>query len=246
MGLRVGKYLCCTSHARPHAAALLRKVDPSTEKGRAELSSVTVGGGPPRFPADAQTPAFAAEVEAAAALVVVVFFLSVLVCLAFFVAFPVSTAFVAAAVVTTDEGVVSTLPSDAVVPVEPPATLHQQYHFKTIRCVNFVLSDIRHKKILRKNAPNRIVSVITRISLSSRITDLSWRKSPRLDRIKRISTNRGNLNCQVKGDLFIDWSGIGRGWILMLTQRSNLRILGSLSAENGCETDLPGIPFESS
>ena len=32
----------------------------------------------------------------------------------------------------------------------------------------------------------------------------------------------------------------------MLTQRSNLRIFGGLSAENGCETDLSGIPFKGS
>jgi len=62
------------SQARPHAAALLRKVEPSTEKGRAELSSVTGGGGPPRFPADAQTlaPLEAGVVEAGAAAAVLV------------------------------------------------------------------------------------------------------------------------------------------------------------------------------
>jgi len=144
-------------------------------------------------------------VEAAAALVVVVFFfLSFFVCLAFLVAFPFFAAFVAAAVVAADEDVVSTSPSDAVVPVEPPATLHQQHHLKKIRSVNFVLSNIRHKKILRKNTPNGIVSVITRISLCSWITNLSWCKSPRLDRIKWISTDRSNLNCQVEGDLFVN------------------------------------------
>ena len=243
----MGVYLCWMSHARPHAAALLRNVDPSTENGRAELFSVTVGGGPPRFPADAQTPAFATEVAAAAAVdVVVVFLLSVLVFLAFLVPFPFFAVFVATTVAALEEDVFSTSPSGAVVPVVAPATLHQPHHFKKIRSVNFVLSNIWHKKILCKNAPNRVVSVITRISLSSRITDLSWRKSPRLDRIKRISTNRSNLNSQVEGDLFIDRSGIGRGRILMLTQHSNLRILGSLSAENRCKTNLSCIPFEGS
>jgi hypothetical protein len=195
--------LCWTSHARPHAAALLRNVDPSTENGRAELFSVTVGGGPPRSPADAQTPAFADEVAAAAALDVVVFFLSALVCLAFLVAFPVFSAFVVATEVAPDDDIVFTPPWDAVLSVEPPATLHQQHHFKKIRSVNFFLSNVRHKKILCKNAPNGIVSVITRVSLGSWITNLAWRKSPRLDRIKGISANRSNLNSQVEGDLFI-------------------------------------------
>jgi hypothetical protein len=58
--------LCWTSQARPHAAALFRNVEPSTEKGRGELSSVTTGGGPPRSPAARQTDAsllLAVEVE---------------------------------------------------------------------------------------------------------------------------------------------------------------------------------------
>jgi hypothetical protein len=52
----------------------LRNVEPSTEKGRDELFSVTVGGGPPRSPADAQTDALevAEEVDVAAAWVEVV------------------------------------------------------------------------------------------------------------------------------------------------------------------------------
>ena len=48
--------MCWTSQARPHAAALFKKVLPSTEKGRGELaSSVTGGGGPPKSPAETQT-----------------------------------------------------------------------------------------------------------------------------------------------------------------------------------------------
>ena len=48
--------MCWTSQARPHAAALFKKVLPSTEKGRGELeSSVTGGGGPPNSPAETQT-----------------------------------------------------------------------------------------------------------------------------------------------------------------------------------------------
>lgn len=49
----------------------MRNVEPSTEKGRDELFSVTVGGGPPRSPADAQTDA-PEEVDVAAAWVEVV------------------------------------------------------------------------------------------------------------------------------------------------------------------------------
>jgi hypothetical protein len=48
-------YLCWTSQARLQAAPLFKNVEPSTENGRAELSCVTMGGAPPRLPADAHT-----------------------------------------------------------------------------------------------------------------------------------------------------------------------------------------------
>jgi hypothetical protein len=120
------------SHARPHAASLSRKVEPSTENGRAELSSVTAGGGPPRFPADAQTP----ELVARAAVVAVeeesIEELVVLVALVFLVFFPFSVfsaallclvaALVASAVVI-ELVVVESVDVEAVV-TPAPATLH--------------------------------------------------------------------------------------------------------------------------
>ena len=115
------------SQARPQAAALLRNVDPSTEKGRAELSSVTVGGGPPRSPAEAQTPTLAAAADVSAVLVLVAFCFFFLVCFGFLVFFVAFAAFVATtAVVVVDEDVVFASFTDSVVPVEPPATLHHQ------------------------------------------------------------------------------------------------------------------------
>jgi hypothetical protein len=49
--------LCCTSHARPQAAPLLRNVEPSTANGRFEVSWLTGGGAPPRVPAALHTDA---------------------------------------------------------------------------------------------------------------------------------------------------------------------------------------------
>jgi hypothetical protein len=124
------------SHARPHAASLLRKVEPSTENGRAELSSVTVGGGPPRFPADAQTPELVAkavvvavEEESIEALVVLVALVS-LVFLVFFpfsvflAALPCSVAALVASAVVAELVVVGSVDVEAVV-TPAPATLHQ-------------------------------------------------------------------------------------------------------------------------
>lgn len=116
----------------------MRKVEPSTENGRAELSSVTVGGGPPRFPADAQTP----ELVAVAVVVAVeeesIEALAVLVALVFLVFFPFS-AFLAAfpcsvvalvAVAVLIELVVLELADVEAVVTPAPATLHQSSYHK--------------------------------------------------------------------------------------------------------------------
>jgi hypothetical protein len=123
----------------------LRKVDPSTEKGRAEeVSSVTGGGAiPPRFPADAQTlPLLEAddvEVAAAAALVVmvvvVVLALVFLVLSLVFLAAVVSAATAAAAVVVAASAGAGAGAgaAEVVTALLPAATLHHQLtsHFGT-------------------------------------------------------------------------------------------------------------------
>ena len=126
------------SHARPHAAPLLRKVEPSTENGRAELSSVTVGGGPPRFPADAQTPELVAKAVVVAVEEAPIEALVVLVAFVFFVFFPFSAFLVvlpcsvvalAAAAVVIELVVVESADVEAMV-TPAPATLHQSSYHK--------------------------------------------------------------------------------------------------------------------
>lgn len=110
---------------------------------------------------------------------------------------------------------------------------------------DFSRGSIVDDEVLADDTADLVVGIVTGVALASVVVDISGLECARLECIKRVATDLGDLLSELKSDLLVDGSSTGGGGILVLGEGSDLRVLRlDGRAENGGEADLAGVALD--